>query len=173
MRRKALKLETVRRAGMTFGLTVFLLASAATGQEIGVMQFADGEVQHVVRAASTDWRPCPPTLPAGCEMAVLDGDPQGEDLFTVRFRVEDVLVMPPHWHPKDERVTVIEGKVAVAFGADSRREGATEFGPGDYYVNARHAVHVVWIEGPTVLQITGIGPWKAVPVEAAPPPSSR
>jgi len=158
---------------MTVGVVLFFLANAVTSQEIGVMHFPDGEVQHVVRFSSTDWRPCPPTLPAGCEMAVLDGDPQSEDLFTVRFRVEEVFVMPPHWHPKDERVTVIEGKVAVAFGADGWREDATEFGPGDYYVNARHAVHTVWIEGPTVLQITGIGPWQAVPVQESAPPSAR
>jgi hypothetical protein len=134
------------------------------------MQFAEGEVQHVVRSASTPWQPCPPTLPPGCEMAVLDGDPKAEDLFTVRFRVSDTFVMPPHWHPKDERVTVISGTAAVAFGADSDRQGAVEFGPGDYYVNARHAIHKVWIEGPTVIQITGIGPWKAVPIQEAAPP---
>jgi len=40
----------------------------------------------------------------------------------------------------------------------------------DYYVNARHAVHSVWIEGPTVIQITGIGPWKAIPISQAQPP---
>jgi hypothetical protein len=57
--------------------------------------------------------------------------------------------------------------VAVAFGADADRRDATEFGPGDYYVNARHAVHSVWIEGPSVLQITGIGPWKVVPASDA------
>lgn len=134
------------------------------------MQFAEGEVQHVVRSASAPWQPCPPTLPPGCEMAVLDGDPKAEDLFTVRFRVSDTFVMPPHWHPKDERVTVISGTAAVAFGADSDRQGAVEFGPGDYYVNARHAIHKVWIEGPTVIQITGIGPWKAVPIQEAAPP---
>lgn len=134
------------------------------------MQFPEGEVQHLVRFESAPWQPCPPTLPPGCEMAVLDGNPQTDDLFTVRFRVSDTFVMPPHWHPKDERVTIISGTAAVAFGADSERQDAIEFGPGDYYVNARHAVHVVWIEGPTVLQITGIGPWKAVPVQEAPPP---
>lgn len=156
--------------GLTIALVLFILANASTGQEIGAMQFPEGEVQHVVRAESTPWKPCPPTLPAGCEMAVLEGDPQGEDLFTVRFRASGTFVMPPHWHPKDERVTIISGTAAVAFGADSERKDATEFGPGDYYVNARHAVHIVWIEGPTVLQITGIGPWKAVPAtEAAPP----
>jgi quercetin dioxygenase-like cupin family protein len=102
-------------------------------------------------------------------MAVLEGDPQGEELFTVRFRVAERFVMPPHWHPRDERVTVLSGKVAVAFGEEAVRADAREFGPGDYYVNARHAVHQVWIEGPTVIQITGIGPWQAVPASVTPP----
>ncbi|MEZ5330794.1 MAG: hypothetical protein R2991_01805 [Thermoanaerobaculia bacterium] len=67
-------------------------------------------------------------------------------------------------------MTVLTGRVAVAFGAGSERADAAEFGPGDYYVNARNAVHRVWIEGPTVIQITGVGPWRAVPIaEAAPP----
>jgi quercetin dioxygenase-like cupin family protein len=102
-------------------------------------------------------------------MAVLDGDPQTTDLFTMRFKVDGTFVMPPHWHPKDERVTVLSGVAAVAFGADAGRADATEFGPGDYYVNARNEVHQVWIEGPTVIQITGIGPWKALPAEGAGP----
>lgn len=134
------------------------------------MVFPEGEVQHVVRSEDTPWKACPETLPPGCEMAVLDGNPQVADLFTVRFRVRETFVMPPHAHPKDERVTVISGSVAVAFGADTERRDATEFGPGDYYVNARDAVHQVWIEGPTVIQITGIGPWKAVPAQGAAPP---
>ena len=159
-----------RPSRLTYSLAVCLLASACTGPEIGVMQFPEGEVQHVVRNESIPWKPCPPTLPSGCEMAVLEGDPKGADLFTVRFRTSGNFVMPPHWHPKDERVTVISGTAAVAFGATSKHEDATEFGPGDYYVNARKAVHTVWIEDSSVLQITGIGPWKAVPAKEAAPP---
>jgi hypothetical protein len=170
MKHESLAQKICRLASLTLSLGLFLLASPGVGQEIGVMQFPEGKVQHVVRADSTPWKPCPPTLPSGCEIAVLEGDLQGADLFTARFRVNETFVMPPHWHPKDERVTIISGTAAVAFGAETEREDATEFGPGDYYVNARHAVHQVWIEGPTVLQITGIGPWKAVAIaESAPP----
>ena len=75
------------------------------------------------------------------------------------------MLVPAHTHPKDERVTLLSGKVAVAFGKDATREDANEFGPGDYYVNARGAVHTVWIEGPTVLQVTGVGPWEVHPVD--------
>jgi hypothetical protein len=155
---------------MVLCVVLCLPAAAGAAEEIGVMKFPEGEVQHVVRADAAPWRPCPPTLPPGCEMAVLDGNPQGADLFTVRFRTSRALVMPPHWHPTDERVTIITGKAAVAFGADATRQDATEFGPADYYVNARHAVHSVWIESGTVLQITGIGPWQAISISEAAPP---
>ena len=36
-----------------------------------------------------------------------------------------------------------------------------EFGPGDYYVNARNAIHTVWADSSTIIQLTGIGPWEA------------
>ena len=69
--------------------------------------------------------------------------------------------MPPHTHPKDERVTVLEGKAYVAFGKDAKQQDATIFSTGDYYVNSKDAVHTVWADSSTILQITGIGPWKA------------
>ena len=142
-------------------LIVLVMAMMGYAQtEIGVMNFPDGKVQHVVRANEIDWKPCPPNLPSGCGMAILEGYPKKEDLFTVRFIANDKIFMPAHTHPKDERVTIIEGKAAVGFGENVTREEAKEFGPGDYYVNARNAVHKVWIEKGAVLQITGIGPWE-------------
>jgi quercetin dioxygenase-like cupin family protein len=103
-------------------------------------------VQHVVQAEDIQWRPCPPNLPSGCEIAILEGNPQSPDLFTVRFRLSEEFFMPPHSHPKDERVTVLSGKMAVAFGMNATRENAKQFGPGDYYVNARGAIHSVWAD---------------------------
>ena len=157
---------------IVLSVAVLLAVVGASAEEIGLMSFPPGEVQHVVRLDSTPWVPCPPSVPPGCEMAVLDGNPQGPDLFTIRFRIPEgsVFVMPPHWHPKDERVTVIEGTVAVAFGEGAQRSDGAEFGAGDYYVNARHAVHSVWIDPGAVVQITGVGPWQAIPVAETPPP---
>lgn len=145
-------------------LTLGLTFGCATPQ-VGEADFPDGTVQHVVRVQDVKWSPCPPNLPSGCEIAVLEGSPQEPDLFTVRFRVTEAFVMAPHTHPKDERVTVLSGRVAVAFGVDAGRESAQRFGPGDYYVNAREAVHSVWVDEQSVIQITGIGPWEARFVE--------
>lgn len=145
----------------TLAVALALLLVGCAQREIGDANFAEGMVQHVVHVEDAAWGPCPPTLPAGCEIAVLEGNPRAPDLFTVRFKLGAGLVMPPHTHPKDERVTVLEGKVAVAFGIDAGRDDARSFGPGDYYVNARDAVHTVWVDEPSVIQITGIGPWEA------------
>ena len=99
-------------------------------------------------------------------MAVLEGDPKREMLFTVRFRADSGFEMKPHWHPRNERVTILEGKVGVGFGDEVVRDDIEWFGPGDYYVNAKGAHHYVLTDGPAVLQITGIGPWEAHFLEA-------
>jgi hypothetical protein len=93
-------------------------------------------------------------------MAVLEGDPKREMLFTVRFRADAGFEMRPHWHPRNERVTILEGRVGVGFGDAIDRENVAWFGPGDYYVNSKEAHHFVLVDEPSVLQITGIGPWK-------------
>lgn len=142
-----------------------LLFTGCGQSPVGEMQFPEGTVQHVVHAGEVEWKPCPPHLPEGCEITVLEGDPKSTELFTVRFNVREGFVMAPHTHPKDERVTVIEGKVSVAFGLDGTHETATHFGPGDYYINKRDAIHTVWADTDCILQITGIGPWEANFVE--------
>jgi hypothetical protein len=93
-------------------------------------------------------------------MAVLEGDPRQPMLFTARFRVSSSLELKPHWHPRNERVTILSGKVGVGFGDAIDRTKVTWFEAGDYYVNAQGAHHFVVADGPAELQITGIGPWK-------------
>lgn len=150
----------MERALLSHLLLMLSIAGCARSQ-IGDFDFVDGMVQHAVPADEMSWEACPPNLPSGCEIAVLEGDPREPGLFTVRLRLTDDFVIPPHTHPKDERVTVLQGRIAVAFGADGVRDNATEFGPGDYYVNARGAVHTVWASKSSEIQITGVGPWEA------------
>ena len=145
-------------------LVLVLCISGCEQSRVGEFDFPEGALQHVVVSDEVPWGACPPNLPSGCEIAVLEGNPRA-DLFTVRFRLTDEFVMPPHTHPKDERVTVLKGQLSVAFGADASREDARQFGPGDYYVNARGAVHTVWGDELSEIQITGIGPWEANFVE--------
>ncbi len=127
--------------------------------------FAPGELQIVHRADAMPYGPGPASVPFECEMAVLEGSPREAGLFTIRLRTEQPWVMPPHTHPRAERVTVLAGRVHVGLGtAVERREGQA-FTAGDYYVNAPGMVHHVWADGPVEIQITAIGPWEVHPVE--------
>src|SRR5690348_7705036 len=55
-----------------------------------------------------NWVPAPDVFPAGAEMAVLQGDPSAAgEIFTVRMRMPDGYIIPAHWHPTDEHVTVL------------------------------------------------------------------
>ena len=41
------------------------------------------------------------------------------------------------------------------------QDQADDLRAGDYYVNARGAVHTVWASKSSEIQITGLGPWEA------------
>jgi anti-sigma factor ChrR (cupin superfamily) len=65
---------------------------------------------------SIEWKPGPMAIPAGAKMAVLEGDPTKEGPFVVRFQFPEGYHIPPHTHPKTERVTVISGALYLATG---------------------------------------------------------
>src|SRR6187399_3200322 len=63
-----------------------------------------------------DWKDGPPSLPKGAKIAVLEGDPGKEGPFVFRVKVPDGYRIPPHTHPKMERVTVISGTFKLGMG---------------------------------------------------------
>jgi quercetin dioxygenase-like cupin family protein len=146
-------------------LTAIAAAAPAADPQPLEAALPDGVDQAVTRGEAIVWGPCPPGPLAGdgCGMAVLDGDPGGEQLFTFRVRVTRPFVLPPHTHPRNERVTVIDGAVNVGFGPTVDKAASTRFEAGDFYVNRAGAVHFVWSDEPVTLQLTGIGPWAIHP----------
>src|SRR5882762_1530405 len=71
-----------------------------------------------------EWKTGPAALPAGARMAVLEGDPTKEGPFVVRFQFPDGYHVPPHTHPKTERVTIISGTLYLATGEALDRNSA-------------------------------------------------
>ena len=59
----------------------------------------------------------PPFVPAGAQLAVLEGNPMASSGdYTVRLKMPDGYRIAPHWHPKRENVTVVEGTLKVGMG---------------------------------------------------------
>ncbi len=109
-------------------------------------------------AASIAWKDAPPNLPAGAKTAVLEGDPRGAGLFTMRLSVPAGYELPLHTHDGDERITVLSGKACVTI---EKQEECFE--TGDYYVTPPKTPHTVRFPEATILQATGLGPWTYTP----------
>ena len=147
-------------------LCVFAVGTATSDAQTLEAALPDGVDQVVKRAGEIEWGPCPPGPLAGegCQMAVLEGSPNAEQIFTFRIRTTEPFVLPPHTHPRNERVTVIDGALYVGFGDTVDKAASTRFEVGDYYLNRAGAHHFVWSDEPMTVQLTGIGPWAIHPV---------
>ena len=116
---------------------------------------------------SIEWKPGPAAIPAGAKMAVLEGDPTKEGPFVVRFQFPDGYHIPPHTHPKTERVTVISGNLLLATGETLDRSSAKKLPAGSFGYWPAGMKHAGWSEGETVIQLHGIGPWQIIYVNPA------
>jgi len=68
----------------------------------------------VASDAALKWGPCPDLFPAGCEIAVLHGDPSkaNADVF---LRVPSQYEIPAHWHTSAERMVLVTGELQVTY----------------------------------------------------------
>lgn len=152
------------------GVTGFLVLSAIIhGQTAthGPVRIA------LVTPDATQWQEGPPSLPKGAKMAVLEGNPSKEGPFVFRVKVPDGYRVPPHTHPKTERVTVISGTFNIGMGSKFDEKATMPMPAGTYGYWEAGMQHFVWAKGETVLQFHGMGPWSINYVNPADGPRSR
>src|SRR5262245_26811098 len=85
----------------------------------GVLSATTVLAQHahvLVPADKVQWGPAPPALPAGAEIAVLEGNPSEKGPVTLRLRFPSNYSIPAHWHSMTERLTVMSGTLNVGMG---------------------------------------------------------
>ncbi len=105
------------------------------------------------------WKDGPAALPAGARFAVLEGDPAKEGPFVMRLRLPDGYRIPPHWHPKVERITVITGTFNLGMGEKFEQSATRAMTAGTFGFWAAGMRHFVWTQGETIIQLHGTGPW--------------
>jgi ketosteroid isomerase-like protein/quercetin dioxygenase-like cupin family protein len=107
------------------------------------------------------WNDFPsPGFPPGAKVSVLSGDPSKPGQFALRLSFPDGYMVPLHWHPTAEIVTVISGAGQFGMGNTVDMSAAHAFTAGDYvFIPARHA-HFLQTRGATVLQVNGNGPFQ-------------
>jgi quercetin dioxygenase-like cupin family protein len=96
--------------------------------------------------------PVPGFLPAGAELAVLEGDPTASTGdFTIRLKLPDGYRIPPHWHPNRENATVISGNFKIGKGDTFDESKMTTFGAGSFGYMDPSVHHYVMASGEVVV----------------------
>lgn len=107
-----------------------------------------------------------PGFRTGMKLAPIHGDPSVADKsYTLRLWFPDGYQFPPHWHPRAENVTVLEGTLLLAMGEEFDESELKTYQPGDYLFIAGKNAHYGGTRGETVLQLHGIGPFDIVVVQ--------
>src|SRR5438874_11773709 len=114
-----------------FGSALAMLLAMALSLVRSSAEETQGADMRLYPPTTIEWKTGPAALPPGARMAVLEGDPTKEGPFVVRFQFPEGYHIPPHTHPKTERVTVISGTLFVGMG-ETLRSAANTSTAGTY-----------------------------------------
>jgi hypothetical protein len=135
---------------------------AATAAKAKPKAAAAKPIHVVMNEGDIKWGEAPPDLPPGAKMAVLQGNPAGTGLFTIRLKAGDGYKVPAHWHPTTEFLTVISGTFVVATGNPVDETKATELAAGGFASMPAKMRHSAWTKGDTEVEVSGNGPFKII-----------
>ncbi len=78
-----------------------------------------------------EWGPCPEFMPEGCDLAVIQGNPE-EPNADALLRFESNTTIERHWHTSAERMILLSGEMEVDYdGQDpvTMEKGTYAYGP--------------------------------------------
>jgi hypothetical protein len=101
-----------------------------------------------------------PIHPMSEDVEVLYGDPEkpGEP-FVIRIRELPGGIIPPHKHPIDENLTVVQGTLYFAVGEKFDRGAMTELKAGSYAFIPKGSTMFGWTPDAAIVQVHGVGPF--------------
>jgi hypothetical protein len=160
-------MKIYRRLVVPFVCTLLWVAGGTTR---GLAQ----EHHHlVVPVDKVQWGPAPPILPAGAQLAVLEGNPGAKGPIVMRLKLPANYVIPPHWHSMHERITVISGTFNIGNGDTVDRQTSQALAAGGFLSLPAKMHHYAWVKDPTVVQINLEGPFDLFYVNAADDPQKK
>jgi len=118
-----------------------------------------GSERHAFTPDAVPYGPAPAFVPAGAQLAVLEGNPgatSGD--YTVRLKMPDGYRIAPHWHPKRENVTVISGTFKVGMGDRFDESKMGDFPAGSFAYLDPDMHHYAMASGEVVVQVHGTSP---------------
>ena len=118
----------------------------------GLMTFVNAQPQ-------ADSHRIVPIAPMTSDVAVLYGNPEKAGPFVIRIRELAGGIIPPHRHPIDEHITVVQGTVYFAVGDKFDRAQLREMKTGSYAFIPKGSIMFGYTPEPAIVQVHGIGPF--------------
>ena len=134
---------------------------------------ANAATSEAQKTAKLAWGPAPPSLPAGARLAVVSGDPGKSGPFELQLSMPNGYVIPPHWHPIAEHVTVKSGHFRYGMGDKAEVAAEKSLRPGQSVSLEANMRHWARSRGRTVVSVTGNGPFVITYVDAAADPRNK
>jgi quercetin dioxygenase-like cupin family protein len=149
-------------------LSVIFIAASSAGRAQAPAAAHAGMLPSEIK-----WGPAPPALPPGAQAAVLAGDPGKEGVFVIRAKFPAGYRIPPHWHPTDELITVLSGTFQFGMGEKFDAAALRSYPAGSFVNAAKEMRHFAQAKGPTVIEVTGAGPFTLTYVNPADDPRTK
>lgn len=120
----------------------------------------------VSQAAETRQHRIIPLRPLTQDFEVIHGDPdKAGEPFVMRIRELPGTIIPPHKHPVDEHITVVQGTLYFAVGDKFDRAAMQEIKTGGYAFIPKGSTMFGYIPDGAIVQVHGVGPfhihWRA------------
>jgi hypothetical protein len=113
-------------------------------------------------------------LPAGAKIAVVKGDPSKTGDFAVRIKMPADYAVPPHHHPTDEVVRVLDaGTLNYGMGDKLDKANAGSLTKGYHVTMASGMNHWVTTTAPAEIEVSGTGPFEIVYANPADDPRKK
>jgi quercetin dioxygenase-like cupin family protein len=133
---------------------------AATGEKTAAKQSADNMGAYT--PDKLQWGPAPQVLPAGSQLAVVEGDPTKSGPYTMRLKMPAGYKIAPHHHARREHVTVMSGEFKVGMGDKFDESKMNSFSPGSFAWLEPAVHHYAMAATESVIQLHGTGPWEII-----------
>ncbi len=127
---------------------------------VASQSFAYSNTPNILEPSNIHWQQLPvaPIL----QYAVLAGDPTKREFFVARLKLPGNYTDIVHQHSEARYDTIISGSYFIGFGNRVEKQKTHKLLAGSFITCPARVKHYGYTEEPTVIQISGIGPWEAL-----------
>jgi len=94
-------------------------------------------------------------------------------MYVARAKLPDGYKVPPHWHPADENVTVLQGTLLIGTGDKLDASHAEELPAGLFMQMPKTMHHFAIAKGETLIQLHGTEPFEIIYINPADDPRKK